>query len=69
MERKPVELVVRETREKIFQIIRNNGLGVTINRLILQEIREILATEERHLIKRLEQEVEKKEGALEERGE
>jgi len=46
------------------EIIRSNGLGTTINRLILQEVREILAIEEQQIIRRLEEEAKKKEKAM-----
>jgi len=60
MERIPVELIVQDTKNKIMEIIRSNGLGTTINRLILQEVREILAIEEQQIIRRLEEEEAKK---------
>lgn len=55
-----MELIVQDTKNKIMEIIRSNGLGTTINRLILQEIREILAIEEQQIIRRLEEEEAKK---------
>jgi len=55
-----VELIVQDTKNKIMEIIRSNGLGTTINRLILQEVREILAIEEQQIIRRLEEEEAKK---------
>ena len=55
-----MELIVQDTKNKIMEIIRSNGLGTTINRLILQEVREILAIEEQQIIRRLEEEEAKK---------
>lgn len=55
MER-PVELVIKETQEKIWEIARTNGLGVSINRLILQNILNVLLAEEEHVIKKLQEE-------------
>jgi len=46
------------------EIIRSNGLGATINRLILQEVREILTIEEQQIIRRLEEEAKKKANAM-----
>ncbi len=54
--KKPVELVIKETQEKIWEIARTNGLGVTINRLILQNILNTLLVEEEHVIKKLQEE-------------
>jgi len=59
-----VELIVQDTKNKIMEIIRSNGLGTTINRLILQEVREILAIEEQQIIRRLEEEAKKKAKAM-----
>lgn len=59
-----MELIVQDTKNKIMEIIRSNGLGTTINRLILQEVREILAIEEQQIIRRLEEEAKKKAKAM-----
>ena len=59
-----MELIVQDTKNKIMEIIRSNGLGATINRLILQEVREILAIEEQQIIRRLEEEAKKKAKAM-----
>lgn len=54
--KKPVELVIKETQEKIWELARTNGLGVSINRLILQNILNTLLIEEEHVIKKLQEE-------------
>jgi len=56
MEKKPVEMIIWETRNKIAEIIRDNGLGASINRMIIQEIRDILAAEERQIIQKMQKE-------------
>mgnify|MGYP001205242598 FL=1 len=59
--KKPVELVIKETQEKIWELARTNGLGVSINRLILQNILNTLLAEEEHVIKKLQEEGAKDE--------
>jgi len=54
MEKKPVEMIIWETRNKIAEIIRDNGLGASINRMIIQEIRDFLVIEERQIIQRMQ---------------
>ncbi len=54
MEKKPIEMIIWETRNKIAEIIRNNGLGASINRMIIQEIRDFLVIEERQIIQRMQ---------------
>lgn len=54
MEKKPVEMIIWETRNKIAELIRSNGLGVSINRMIIQEIRDFLVIEERQIIQRMQ---------------
>lgn len=54
--KKPVELVIKETQEKIWELARTNGLGISINRLILQNILNTLLVEEEHVIKKLQEE-------------
>jgi len=54
--KKPAELVIKETQEKIWELTRTNGLGVSINRLILQNILNVLLAEEEHVIKKLQEE-------------
>jgi len=54
--KKPVELVIKETQDKIWELARANGLGVSINRLILQNILNTLLVEEEHVIKKLQEE-------------
>lgn len=54
MEKKPVEMIIWETRNKIAEIIRDNGLGASINRMIIQEIRDFLVIEERQIIQRIQ---------------
>ena len=54
MEKKPVEMIIWETRNKIAEIIRDNGLGASINRMIIQEIRDSLVIEERQIIQRMQ---------------
>ena len=54
MEKKPVEMIIWETRNKIAELIRSNGLGASINRMIIQEIRDSLAIEERQIIQRMQ---------------
>lgn len=54
--KKPAELIIKETQEKIWELARTNGLGVSINRLILQNILNTLLVEEEHVIKKLQEE-------------
>lgn len=55
---KPVEVSILDTREEIKHLLRNNGLGVSINRLILQEILTLLQQEEALLVSRMKREWE-----------
>mgnify|MGYP001284949343 CR=1 FL=1 len=56
MGEKPIELLIVETDNKIRETLRANRLGVSVNRLILQNILNALLAEERHVLKQLQEE-------------
>lgn len=58
---KPVEVSILDTKETIVNLIKNNRLGVTINRMILQEILTSLQIEEEIIVGRMRRELEEEQ--------
>ena len=58
---KPVEVSILDTKDSIVNLIRNNGLGVTINRMIIQEILGQLQHEEQIIVGRMKEQLEKEQ--------
>jgi len=58
---KPVEVSILDTKDAMVNLIRSNKLGVTINRMIVQEILAQLQQEEQIIVSQMKAEWEKEQ--------
>ncbi|MBD1373745.1 hypothetical protein IC620_15470 [Hazenella sp. IB182357] len=57
----PVELKINQTKAKLIQLVRENQLGITINRMIVNELLSQLEHEEFMMLQQMQQEQNEEE--------
>lgn len=66
-ENKPIDVLIRDIKEDIVKKVRENGLGPSVNRLILLEILNRLEKEADYYIAAYEQQKEEEQKKAEEK--